>query len=148
MDGKEAEQYPLFKDYDFGEDLATVNGGTGYLLVPKREKYSIKGYGFGYLALASYIQDLLFDNEKVSLRELLEELKEEGELILSGEPIEEEQSFLERVIKRYEKHGIIKINRTIDGTEFITEEDTISKGTNYDKVKIYKTEQNGDSSLF
>jgi len=71
-----AEQYPLFKEYEFAIHLTGSDGG-GVLIIPKKEIYVAKSYGFGYLALAPYLQEPFNEGESITIGDLIIENKKE-----------------------------------------------------------------------
>lgn len=148
METKIAEQYPLLKEYDFAIHL-TGSGGEGVLLIPRKEKYIAKNFGFGYLGLVPYLQEPFNERESITISDLIIELDEEGEssLVPSGidRDLGREQPFLHKVINRFRKHGIAKLDKRAGLENSIDHSDILSVGENYDRVRVYKMQQNSGS---
>ena len=139
-----AEKYPLFKEYDFAIHL-TGSGGGGILIIPKKEIYVSKSYGFGYLALAPYLQEPFNEGESITISDLIIELEEEGESSLVSSEIDRdlgrEQPFLHQVINRFRKHGIVKLDKRAGLENTIDPTDILSVGENYDRVRVYRMQE-------
>jgi len=148
-----SEQYPLFKDYDFAIHFSG-SGGDGVLLIPKKERYVAKNYGFGYLALAPYLQEPFNEGESITIRDLITEMKEEGEHYLVPSEVDRdlgrEQPFLHKIINRFRKHEIAKLDKKAGLENSIHPNDVLSVGENYDRVRVYRMQQysgSGDELL-
>jgi len=112
-------------------------GGQGILLVPKKDVYIPKEYGFGLLTLAPYLQEVFNENQSIKLWELIQEMEAEGELIASNLTFSDEsrKPFLYSILNRYIRHNIVKR----EGLPLtIGLEDVLSPGENWDKVRVYK----------
>jgi len=145
MEVQKAEQYHLFKHYDFGIHF-TGGGGTGILLIPKGNLYVPKNYGFGCLALAPYIQEPFNEDKKIEMGDLIRELEEENEIVLIPSEIDRmlgrKEPFLHSILNRFRKHGIIKIEKKAGLESKIDIKDIISAGENYGKVRVFRMYEN------
>ncbi len=145
-----AQKFPLFREYDFGIHLVG-SGGTGIILIPKNNIYTAKSYGFGELSLVHYLQDVFNDGRDIEAGDLIAELEEEGEISLVPDPIldrdfftnKREHSFLERVLRKFSKHKITKVEKKAGTAEFLDQKDLISKGENYDTARVYRMGEHG-----
>ncbi|MEK6933209.1 MAG: hypothetical protein AABW56_05470 [Nanoarchaeota archaeon] len=148
MKKQEAEQYPLFKDYEFALHFGG-RAGQGILLIPKKEIYVPKDYRFGLLALAPYLQEVFNENQSIKLWELIQEMEAEGDISLRAPDLildKDKQPFLYSTLNRYIRHNIIKR----EGLPLaIGLEDVLSAGENWDKTRVYKmTEYTSDGLDF
>ena len=138
MEAEEAQRFPLFKEYDFVLKIgSSLNGGSGILLFPRGDLYVPKQYGFGELNLAPYIQEPFNEGKKITLKELITELKDESELSLSSNSLGSKEWFLQLVINRFAKNEIIKVDRRFSDKYKLSNEDIISKGQNYDLTRVF-----------
>ena len=141
-----AEKCPLFKEYDFALHI-NGSGGEGVLLIPKKDIYVAKNYGFGYLALAPYLQEPFNKGESITISDLIRELDEEGELgLVVDRNLDREQPFLHKAINRFRKHDITKLDKRAGLENTIDPKDVLSTGENYDKVRVYRMQQYGENT--
>ena len=140
MKTKDALKYPLVKDYDFFPEMGS-RGGSGILLIPSGDSFISREYGFGELRLIPYLQKFFSNKESVSLGKLEHELDEEREISLSSRPIGDGEWFLEKVLKRLEKHELININKK--GEIVFREPLEISQGKNYEKARVFSMTPRG-----
>ena len=139
-----AEKYPLLKDYDFTLSMGG-RSGSGILLVPKNDRYIGKNYGFGLLSLVPYLQEAFSEFGSIEVRDLISEMKEEGERSLIPNSIldkdfatgERRHSFLETTLRKFNKHGITRIDKREGSESFLFDLDIISPGDNYSLVRVY-----------
>lgn len=141
MDLQEAQKYPLLREYDFALDISS-SGGSGTLLIPKKNRFVGKKYGFGHLSVLPYLQELLEENNSFRLKSLTDELEENEEIMIwtpGLDKLTEMTPFLYRTLSKFRKDKIIEIDRLINSKNRydFTEEDTILKGENFDTARVY-----------
>ncbi len=126
------EEYPLMKNYDFGEVIQYRFGGNGTLLIPNKKSFSRVKFSFKDLALLNYLQNPFNKNKSVRISELIKKLsKEKNNKILLSYFIKERDSIY-KIINKYEKYKILKNNSEI-GKE-------ISKDENWEETKVENLE--------
>jgi len=137
MEKNHAEKYPLLKYFEF-ELHITGKGGEGCLLIPKKDIFVPKRYGFGHLALIPYLQEFFNENKTIKVRELKEILREENEISLSSDySFNDEPPFLHRVINGFKRKDIIKFEKRVGKEGFIFDTDILAKGESYDQTRVY-----------
>ncbi len=142
MEAKIAEQYPLFKDFDFISEMGG-RAGSGILLIPKKQLYVPKEYGFDCLHLVPYLQEPFNDGESMQVSDLIRELQEEGELSLGNLDLDrmlERTPFLYTVLNRFRKHDIVALEKRAGSENIIDAQDILIAGENYDKTRVLKLE--------
>ncbi len=148
MEKQTAEKYPLFKDYDFGIYM-TRRGGEGILLLPTRNVYVPRPYGFGLLSLAPYFQLPFKDGRELIIEDLIRELKDNQKILFIPDPVLNSGSepFLYTTLRKYVSDMILKINKKVGSERTIHSKDVLSAGDNYDKVRVYRMDELGSSPI-
>jgi len=137
METKEAENYPLVTDYDFSKVLGP-QGGSGKLLIPAGgNQYKIVEFGFSCLRLLPYFQEIFKGTDKISVGGLEKIINNNGELELTQRPLVSEDSwFFETIIIKLVRNDILNHERVEGQWNALRSEDMLSKGPNYDKVRV------------
>ena len=126
MNKKNDEKYPSLMHYNFKQGINKIEklGGIGAFLIPEDESYIGRDYNIVDLKLINYLQSFFKNNQSLMVRRLINGIKYQAW----------EKKYFSKTLKKCIRDGIIKKN----GLEkIIDDQNIISKGKNYDKIRIY-----------